>query len=137
MNWEPFFANAIVTWSQHLSENERQQSANYFVRCMWYNPRVMLRHLSIIEVLATFICNIVIVDIVTPRNERQQSVNMAASTDRQQSINTVSTECQQSVNAFACCIMYIRGALLRHMSIINILAAVLCKRDRDMVTPPV
>jgi len=78
----------------------------------------------------------VFVDTVTPQNERQQSVN-TASTERQQSINTVSTECQQSVNAFGYCIMYIPRALQRHMSIMNILAAVLCKCDRDMVTEPV
>jgi len=125
-----------VTWSQHQSENERQQSVNDFVGCILYNPRAVLRHLSLIEVLAAFTGNIVFVDTVTPQNERQQSIN-TASTERQQSINTVSTECQQSVNAFGCSIMSIPGALLRHMSIINVLAAVLCKCDRDMVTAPV
>ena len=73
------------------------------------------------------------VDTVAPQNERQQSVN-TPSTEHQQSMNTVSTECQQSVNAFGCCIMYIPRALLQHMSIMNVLAAVLCKCDRDMVT---
>jgi hypothetical protein len=68
--------------------------------------------------------------------ERQQRVNRA-STERQQRINTVSTEDQQSVNAFGCCIMYNPRALLRHRPIINELAAVLCKCDRDMVTAPV
>ena len=96
----------------------------------------VLQHLSIIEVLTAFIGNIVIVNTVTPRNECQLSIN-TASTERQQSMNTESTECQQSVNAFGCCIMYIPRALLRHMSIINVLAAVLCKCDRDMVTAPV
>jgi len=135
MYWEPFFANAIMKWSQHLFENERQQSVTDFVCCILYNPRAVLRHLSIIEVLAAFIGNIVFVDTDTFQNERQQSVN-TASTDRQQSINTVSTECQQSVNPFGCCIMYIPRALLRYMSIINILAAVLFKCDRDMVIAP-
>ena len=73
------------------------------------------------------------VDTVTPHNQREQSVN-TASTERQQSINAVSTECQQSINAFGYCIMYIPRALLQHMSIINILAAILCECDRDMVT---
>jgi hypothetical protein len=136
MYWQPFFANAIVTWSQHLFENERQQSVNDFGCCILYNPRAVLQHISIIEVLAAFLGNIVFVDTVTPQNERQHSVN-TASTEHQQSINTVSTECQQSVNAFGCCIMYIPRALLWHMSIINILAAILCKCDRDMVTAPV
>jgi hypothetical protein len=124
-----------VTWLQHLSENERQQSVKDVVCGIVYNPRAVLRHLSIIVVLAAFIGNIVCVDTVTPQNERQQSVN-TASTACQLSINTVSTECQQSVNAFGCCIMYIPRPLLRHMSIINILAAVLYKCHRDMVTAP-
>jgi hypothetical protein len=97
MYWQPFCANVIVTRLQHLSENERQQSVNNFVCCILYNPRGVLQHLSIIEVLAAFIGNIVIVNIVTPRNERQPSVN-TASTERQQSMNTESTKCQQSVN---------------------------------------
>jgi RecA/RadA recombinase len=126
----------MVTRLQHLSENERQQSVNDFVCCILYNPRAVLQHLSIIEVLADFIGNIVIVNTVTPQNERQLSVN-TASTERQQSMNTESTECQQSVNAFGYCIMYIPRALQRHMSIINVVAAVLCKCDRDMVTAPV
>jgi hypothetical protein len=103
---------------------------------MLHNRKVVLWHLSIIEVLAVFIGNIMFADTVTPHNERQQSVN-TGSTQRQQSINTVSTECQQSVNAFGCCIMYIPRALLLHMSIINVLAASLCKCNRDMVTAPV
>jgi len=104
--WQPFCANEIVTRLQHLSENERQQSVNDFVCCILYNPRAVLQHLSIIEVLAAIIGNIVIFNTVTPRNERQLSVN-PVSTERQQSMNTESTECQQSVNAFGCCIMYI------------------------------
>jgi len=134
--WQPFCANEIMTRLQHLSENERQQSVNDFVCCILYNPTAVLQHLSIIEVLAAFIGNIVIVNTVTPRNECQPSVNKA-STERQQSMNTESTECQQSVNAFGCCIMYIPRAQLQHMSIINVLAAVLCKCDRDMATAPV
>jgi len=79
-----------VTWSQHLSEYERKQRINDFVYCILYKPTAELRHLSIIEVLAAFISNIVFVNTLTPHNERQQSVN-TASTERQQSINTVST----------------------------------------------
>ena len=134
--WQPLWAKEIVTWSQPQSENDCQQSINDLVCCILHNPRAVLRHLPIIEVMAAFIGNIVIVNTVTPRNERQPSVNTAL-TERQQSMNTKSTECQQSVNAFGCCIMYIPRALLRHMSIINVLAAVLCICDRDMVTAPV
>jgi len=134
--WQPFCANEIVTTLQQLSGNERQQSVNDFVFCILYNPRAVLQHLSIIEVLAAFIGNIVIINTVTPRNKCQPTVN-TASTERQQSMNTESTECQQSLNAFGCCIMYIPRALLRHMSIINKFAAVLCKCNRDMVTAPI
>jgi len=87
----------IVTWSQPHSENERQQSVNDFVCCTLYNPRAVLRHLCIIDVLAAFIGNIVCVDIVAPQNERQQSVN-SASKEHQQSVNRASTQCQPSVN---------------------------------------
>ena len=67
-----------MTWSQPLSENERLQSVNDFVRRILYNPRALLGHLSIIEVLAVVIGNILFVDIVSPQNERQQSVNTAS-----------------------------------------------------------
>src|SRR5882757_9637674 len=103
-----------MTWSQHLSQNEHQQSVNDFVCCIMFNPRAVLRHLSIIDILAAFIGNIVFVATVTPQNERQQTVN-----------------------AFGCCIMYIPRDLLWHMCIITVLAAVLCKCDRGMVTAPV
>jgi len=125
------------SWQVHcMSENERQQSVNDFVCCILYNPRAVQRHLSKIGVLAAFIGIIVFVNTITPQNERQQSVN-TASTERHQSINPVTTECQQSVNAFGCCIMYIPRDLLRNMSIINVLEAILCKCDRDMVSAPV
>jgi len=45
--------------------------------------------------LATFIGNIVYVDVASPENEHPQSVN-TGSTERQQSINSASTERQQS-----------------------------------------
>jgi len=92
---------------------------------MLYNPTAELLRLPIIEVFAAFMGNIVTVIITTPENERQQS------------INRVSTECQQSANNFGCCILYNTRAVLRHLPIINILAAVMSKRDRDMVTSPV
>jgi len=60
-----------------------------------YHPGAALWHLSILEVLATYICNIVNVDVALPDNERQESVNKP-STKRQQSINRASTEHQQS-----------------------------------------
>jgi len=145
----------------------------------------VLRHLTIIEVLAAFIGNIVCVDTASRQNERQQSVNRAsterqqsvnrASTERQQSVNTASSqrqqsvnrvstilciaswiiqalcysiypestywqlswakeiatwsqpqseiERQQSVNDFVCCILYNSMAVLRHLPIIEVLAA--------------
>jgi hypothetical protein len=101
-----------------------------------YHARDAVRYLPIIEVLAAFIGNILCVDTATPQNEHQQSVN-TVSTEHQQSINTVSTECQQSVNDFECCILCNSIALLRHILIIKVLAAVMRKRDRDMVPAPV
>jgi len=136
MYWQPLWAKEITTWSQPQSENERQRSINNFVCCILYNPRAVLRHLPIIEVLAAFIGDIVCVDTATAQAEHQQSVNRA-SIEHQQSINTASTECQQSVNDFGCCILYNTRAVLWQLPIINILAAVMCKRDRDMVTAPV
>jgi D-mannonate dehydratase len=86
-------AKENATWSQPQSENERQQSVNDFVCCILYHPGAALWHLSIIEVLAAFICKIGNVDVASPDNERQQSINRP-STERQQSIK----EHQQSVN---------------------------------------
>jgi len=60
-----------------------------------YNPRAMLRLIPIIEVLAAFIGNTIYVDVASPENDRQQSVN-TASTEHQESINRASTERQQS-----------------------------------------
>jgi len=107
-----------------------------FVCCILYNPRAVLWHLPIIEILAAFIGDIVFVDTATPQAEHQQSINRV-SIARQQSINTASTECQQSVNDFECCILYNTRAVLRQLPIINILAAVMRKWDHDMVTAPV
>jgi len=70
--------------SVNRASTERQQSVNEFGCGILYNPRVVLRHLPIIEVLAAYIGNIVNVDVAEPENERRQSVNRA-STERQQS----------------------------------------------------
>jgi hypothetical protein len=88
-------AKEKATWSLPQSETERQQSVKDFVCCILYHPVAALRHLSIIEVLAAFLGNIVHVNIASPVNEHQQSVNRA-STEHQQSINRVSIEHQQS-----------------------------------------
>ena len=134
-NWQPLWAKEITTWSQPQSENERQQSVNDFVCFILNNTRAVLRHLPIIEVLAACIGDIVCVDTATPQTEHQQSVNRA-SIKRQQSINTASTDCQQSVNDFGCCILCTTRAVLWQLPIINVLAAVMRKRDCDMVTAP-
>jgi hypothetical protein len=65
---------------------ERQQSINYFVGCILYNPRVVLRLLPIIEVLAPCIGNVVNVDVSSSANDSRQSVNCAA-TERHLSVN--------------------------------------------------
>jgi len=93
---QPLCSKEQATWSQPHCENERQQSVNDFRCCILYNPRAVLWHLCIIEVLAAFIGNIVNVDVAAPENEHQQSVNRA-STERQQSVNRASTERQHSV----------------------------------------
>jgi hypothetical protein len=118
----------------------------------------VLWHLTIIEVFAAFTGNIVFVDTATQQNkcqqsvnrastERQQSVNRASterqqsvnkpSTERQQSVNTASSQCQQSVNDFGRCILNNPSSLLRHMPRINVLAAIMSKRERNVVTAPV
>ena len=94
MYWQPLWAKEKATWSQPQSENERQQSVNNFVCCILHNSMAVLRHLTIIEVLAAFIGNIVCVDTATRQNERQLSINRA-STQHQHSVNRVSTECQR------------------------------------------
>jgi len=86
--------------------------------------------------LAAFIGKTVNVDVASPDNERQQTVN-TASTEHQQRINRPSTEHQQSVNNLGCYIMYDSKAVLWHLSIINILAAFVGKREGDMVTAAV
>ena len=134
--WQPLWAKEITTWSQPLSENERQQSINDFVCFILYNPRAVLRHLPMIEVLAVIIGDIVCVDTATPQTEHQQRINRA-SIEHQQSINTASTECQQSVNDFGCCILYNTRTVPRQLPIIKVLAAVMRKRVRDMVPAPV
>jgi hypothetical protein len=83
-------ANEKATWSQPQSETERQQSVNDFVCCILYHPGAALRHLSIIEVLVAFLGKIVNVNVASPDNEHQQSVNRA-STEHQQSVNRAST----------------------------------------------
>jgi hypothetical protein len=72
------------------------------VGCILCNPQAVLRHLSIIEVLAAFTGTIIWVDTATPPNERQQSVN-----------------------DFVCCTLYNPITVLRHLSIIEVLAAVI------------
>jgi len=136
MYWQPLWVKEKATWSQPQSENERQQSVNDYVCCILYHPRAALRHLSIINILAAFIGNIVNVDVASTDNERQQSVN-TASTERHPSINRASTERQQSVNNLGCCILYDSKAVLRHLPIINVLAAFVGKREGDMITAPV
>jgi hypothetical protein len=111
-------------------------SVNDFVCCILYHPSGALRQWSIIEVLAAFIGKSGNVDITSPDNERKQSVNRA-SIDRQQSINRASTERQQSITNLGCYILYDSRAVLRHLPIINVLAAFMGKREGDMVTAPV
>jgi hypothetical protein len=126
------WAKEIATWSQHQSEYERQQSVNDLVSCILHNLGAGLRHLPKIVVLAA--CKAILYASILLH--LKMSVH-TSSTQHQQSINTASIECQQSVNDFGCCILYNPRALLRHMPRISLLAAVMSKRYRDMVTTPV
>jgi len=127
--------------SINTASTEWQQSVNDFGCCILYNPRALLRHIPIMNVLAAVMSKRDHDMVTAPvwkwaSTEHQQSINRA-STEHQQSINTASTECQQSVNDFGCCILYNPRALLRHIPIIKVLAAVMSNRDRDMVPAPV
>jgi hypothetical protein len=84
----------MIIWSHPKSENQRHQTINNVECGILYNPRVLLRDLPRVEEVISFIWNIVCVDTATPQNERQQSVN-SASTEHQHSVNRVSTECQR------------------------------------------
>ena len=88
------------------------------------------------EVLAAFLGTIVNIDLASPDNDCQPSINRGSS-ERQKSITTESTECQQSVNNLGCCILYGSGPLLRHLCIINVLAAFVGTWESDIVTAPV
>jgi hypothetical protein len=78
MYCQPLWAKETATWLQPQSENERQQSVDDFVCGMLYHRRAALQHVSIIDVLATFISKILNVDVALPDNEHQQSVNTAS-----------------------------------------------------------
>jgi len=71
---------------------------------MIYNPWAVLKILSMIEVLAASIGNIVNDDVATPKYECQQNVNRV-STEHQQSINTPSTVHEQCINNFGQCVL--------------------------------
>jgi len=60
--------------------------------------------------------------------------SLSMSLHRKLSVNRASTECQQSVNNLGCCILYYPRAVLRHLHIINLFAAVISKRGCEMVT---
>jgi len=85
--------------SVNRESTEHQQSINDFGYGILYNPTTVLRHLPIIEVLATFMGNMVSVDVATPQNERQQSVNDSG-----------------------CCILYNTRLVQWHSPIIRVLA---------------
>ena len=90
--------------------------------CILCHPRAVQWLLSIIEVLVAVIGEIVNVDVASPDNEGQQNVNRP-STKRQQIFNRASTEHQQSVHNIGCFILKDSRAVLRHLLIINVLAA--------------
>jgi hypothetical protein len=97
MYWQRLVAQEKPTKLQRHSQKERQQSITNCGCCILYNPRAVLRLLPILEVLTSCVVTMVNVDVATPQNELQQSVNTAP-TERQQFINRASTERQLSIN---------------------------------------
>ena len=89
------------------------------------HPRAVVPLLSIIEVLAAIIGDMVNVNVASPDNDPSQSVN------------TASTEYQQSINNLGYCTLYNPRAVLQHLPIINVLAAFMGQIEGDMVTAPV
>jgi hypothetical protein len=63
--------------SVNIASTYCQQSVNDFGHCILGNQRAVLWHLSMIEVLATILGNIVRVNIATPKHQHQQSHNRA------------------------------------------------------------
>jgi len=110
--------------SQHLKMSvnrvwtEYKQRVNNFGCCIWYKPRAKRRLLSIIEVLATCIGNVVNVVVTTRKNQRHR-----ASNQQQQRVIRASTVHQQCINNFGCCILYNPRAVLLRLPIIKVLAA--------------
>ena len=73
--------NTASTQRQHSVNRvstQCQQSVNNFRCCVLCNPKAVLWHLPIIELLATVRGNIVKVDFATPKHERHQSINRAS-----------------------------------------------------------
>jgi len=64
--------------SINRASTERQQSVNDVGCCIMCHPTAVVWLLFIIEVLAGYIGNMVDVDVGSPENERQQSVNRAS-----------------------------------------------------------
>jgi hypothetical protein len=62
----------------NIVSTEHQQSINDFHYCICDNPRPMLVHLPILEVLPTIVGNMLNVDIATPKNDHQLSTNRAS-----------------------------------------------------------
>jgi hypothetical protein len=90
-NCRPLWA----TWVESLcyTSNECQWRVANFGCCIMYNWRAVQWRLHIIEVLSVCMGNMLSIDIATPKNEFQQSVNRAW-TECELSVNRASTERQ-------------------------------------------
>jgi hypothetical protein len=77
MYWQPVWAKEKATWSQPYSENECQQRVVDYGYCILCNPRDVLQLVHIIGVLGSFVVNMLNIDVATPENECQQTVNRA------------------------------------------------------------
>jgi hypothetical protein len=81
MHWLVLLEIRLISMLQHLylsvnkASTEHQQSIKDSGQWIMYNPREVLWCLPMIKVLATNMGNMVSVDVVTHKNERQQSIN--------------------------------------------------------------
>jgi hypothetical protein len=79
-HWHQHSVKAASTECQqsiNRASTEHQQSINDFGCCILYNPWAVLLCLPIIKVLAAFRGIMVSVNVTTPEDKRQQSINRA------------------------------------------------------------
>jgi hypothetical protein len=138
--------------SVNSASTEHQHSINDYLCCILYNPGALLLCLPLITVSAAFRGNIVSVNVTTPENEHQQSINRQSailglgsclipvlynssypeSTEWQPlwameitrwSHPQSENDCQHSFNSFGCCSWYNPRGVRWHVPITKFGAA--------------